>query len=549
MKLLRLIRPALGTACGALSLVVAREPARPAWCMLSPTRCDNASSIVLDSGVDHRARCKHGGCTRCSFWNTAHGMVRKGRRALFPVDARLAWTNLFTYTNSDACKQTWLCERPPSFGGPWGYGCYVCNVAVPHINNMFAEVLMTRVKRSECVRHARSDTHALAVKQLRDSSEAVTQPETMGVHGIGTQIPRLDRWVQAASVVERSDSFADFKRSILTGEVGSQLPSGVSMNDTSRGLCKQLIVSLAEPLRWRDAEVLRNATVSSIGIDERDSVLLVYARTYCRKTNELYDCLLGLARGFGTEPSHCMAAIAHVVDKAFTFANGRAIHRTKLAGTLVVKGGETVEDTAGKKTFLDSVRSAVADGGPTEQRALYDCSTASVEPAYAANPYFKNLDDICRDRAHKWRTVQKGFWEGVGDDVKNFLTSLVTGEHSFARMVQTSLKYRLVWKRKQQERMLSDSAECFCKIVENLSHKEARFDSRSEPLFRFFSLIGVAIDTLVELAEEGNDKERQKCSRLLAKFGGPEGYDRLVSGKRLHDCDSKIYQPEPGVAN
>jgi hypothetical protein len=41
---------------------------------------------------------------------------------------------------------------------------------------------------------------------------------------------------------------------------------------------------------------------------------------------------------------------------------------------------------------------------------------------------------------------------------------------------------------------------------------------------------------LVELAEEGNDKERQKCSRLLAKFGGPEGYDRLVSAAVVSDC-------------
>lgn len=179
------------------------------------------------------------------------------------------------------------------FGGPWGYGCYVCNLAMQNLTGGFAKVEIARVQKIACVRHAKSKEHIASLENIcKRFAQPDDEDEKMAVHGISVAVPRLDRWVHAASVIERFDSFSDFKRSISAGELGSVMQSGASKNDDSRHLCKQLIITLAEPLRWRDAEVLRNATASSIAIDERDSVLLVYARTYCRHTQELYDCLL-----------------------------------------------------------------------------------------------------------------------------------------------------------------------------------------------------------------------------------------------------------------
>ena len=64
------------------------------------------------------------------------------------------------------------------------------------------------------------------------------------------------------------------------------------------------------------------------------------------------------------------------------------------------------------ETFKKVVRSAVADGGPTEQRALFECS-----PALSKNPLFPNLVDIHRDRAHEWRSIQKGVWKGIDTEL------------------------------------------------------------------------------------------------------------------------------------
>ena len=73
---------------------------------------------------------------------------------------------------------------------------------------------------------------------------------------------------------------------------------------------------MAELLRWRDLQVLGNSTCASIGIDERDGVLLLYARIYVRKTQEVYDTFLGLVRDQGTLPSDCRRGIELVIMQA-----------------------------------------------------------------------------------------------------------------------------------------------------------------------------------------------------------------------------------------
>jgi len=72
-------------------------------------------------------------------------------------------------------------------------------------------------------------------------------------------------------------------------------------------------------------------------------------------------------------------------------------------------------------------------------------------------------------------------------------------------------------------------------LIRNFSHKEARFDSRSEPLFRLFKLLPFAIECLVQLSADPDWDTRQFPISLLKKFGGLEGYDRLVSAAVVAD--------------
>lgn len=78
-------------------------------------------------------------------------------------------------------------------------------------------------------------------------------------------------------------------------------------------------------------------------------------------------------------------------------------------------------------------------------------------------------------------------------------------------------------------------ADVFSKLIKNFSHKEARCDSRTEPLFRLFHLLPVAIETLRDLASGPDQEDKMYARDLLRKFGGAAGYDRLVSAAVVAD--------------
>jgi hypothetical protein len=423
-----------------LSSPCLRWPLTP---MLTPLHCDRPRPGPLTGEADHAQTCTDPKCDRCLFSLLFSGRARKGRRdPNTPESTTHAYKNRFTFPNpQDGKIAPWLTVRPPSWGGPWAFGCYVCNAA--RQQTLFGRIEATQVQSQAMVQHQKSAAHADALKILQASCQddqiPLTTLEPSGLPlngGLEGGVPRLDRWLMAASVVERGDSFADMERARDASSVGSILDQGEGVQDTSRKTCSRLLRCLAEPLRWRDLEALANSTSSSIGIDERAGVLLVYCRTYARKTQELYECLLGLVRGHGTSPGDCRQAIEQVVARAFTVNTGREVGEE-------VSRGVVAQDLL--RRFRHSVRSAVADGGPTEQRALYDASPGTLDPSCRADPFFPNLVDISRDRAHKWRSVQKGIWKNVDSDIKIFLDELVTGERSLARMLQTSRKYQVLF--------------------------------------------------------------------------------------------------------
>ena len=63
--------------------------------------------------------------------------------------------------------------------------------------------------------------------------------------------------------------------------------------------------------------------------------------------------------------------------------------------------------------FRSKVVSAVADGGWSEQRALYEMSPYKVDLGMVGEPFFPNLQLISRDRSHWYRSAIKGAWSTV----------------------------------------------------------------------------------------------------------------------------------------
>jgi hypothetical protein len=176
---------------------------------------------------------------------------------------------------------------------------------------------------------------------------------------------------------------------------------------------------------------------------------------------------------------------------------------------------------------LKSVSSAVADGGPVEQAALFQMSK---QP-------FKNMKMISRDRPHRYRSVIKGMFKHLDDELKNFFDRLVSGKRSLATMLQTNVVFSKIFKAKQKESEAMGGPH-FAQLIWNLAHAEHRYDSRSRPLFRLFKLFPVVLDTLEELARNGYTE----FDDLVITWGGDSGFCLVIRAALTSDAMIVMWQ-------
>ena len=538
-NLRRTMQSTAGKAAAAISARAVTAPPADPQCLV-PAYCKKVSAGSSETDEEHRAKCTSpASCKRCGFWFAFTG-TQFGKKSgqLLPPLLDKAFKRRFTFVDPLCGKKLpWLCARPTSWGGAWAWGCIPCNRAGVK-STVFGRVdCRDSVTSSACKAHESKKVHQRSVAALQ-APQPDAPPEVLAVSATSVSecAPRLDRWVKAAGLVEDFSSFKDFERQVDAGGVGNiydNQDKGVRL-DSSRQVATRILVALAAPYAWRDLEVLGNASTASIGCDERDGLLLVGARCMVRQTSEIYDCLLASVRHLGTTPEEVKGALEDAVKGAFTLRVG--MQRVGKQGASDEKK-ETQKTTRKFKhacdAFRSSVRTGLADGGNTEQRALFETSRSAPTPANAANPFFGNLSEIARDTPHKWRSIQKGIWNALEDDLQHFLGELVSADGSLSRMLNDSKKYQKIFQ--DMQGTVPVEARAFARILVNLSHSEARFDSRSEPLFRLFKLLPVTFAALERLCEVGDRKDVKHASALLARFGGPEGYDRAVSAAVVGD--------------
>ncbi|CAE7209725.1 unnamed protein product [Symbiodinium sp. CCMP2456] len=415
-------------------------------------------------------------------------------------------------------------------GSGWGMGCWLCH----HMGckSAFGKLRVQStgtVAIQNLLTHGEGKKHKAALVKLQASLEVTSRdiaPDIEGhISGLSSQVPRVDRFVAVATSVIKYDTYDSYKDRLSQLSIHSSLEVG---GKGSQQEFKQMVACLDGPLQDRNRRVIKKAICSSIALDKSDDNLIMIARVLIPEG--IFDAILGLESNVGPDVEHVTQAIENIVRRACVNQKSRRDVKVSLYDS---KDDEL--DEAAMTTFVRSVRSAVADGGPVEQKALFlsspSCHVLEQAPRQGT-AYFRNLSLIDRDRPHRHRSVIRGMWGNLNSTVREFLDKLVTGQRSLCKLIQTSKRYATYFNLAQTGVKIED----FGHTIRNLSYSEVRFDSRSRPLFRLFRLLPVAIDTLRFLVEGGNDEERAFATELLALFSGDEGFVRVIGAAVAADA-------------
>ena len=501
--------------------------------LLAPLKSPAPGESIVDLCDDdssHASKCKSPTtCSRCKFMAGIQGRLRRGHARFFDANAGFAWANQCTFVHPvSGTTHSWIVTRPREWGGKWGFGCFLCNAAGSTCTYGAVKACEpTQIQLSSLQSHQKLKGHRRALNALSERFGVKTPDQEIGaVSGLNHRVPRLDKWLLACTVVVGHESFGDFERHSAISGIGSLL-SQEAHSDSSRKAAAKMILSLVGPLIQRDQEVIRRASGISLAFDERAQVLLTFARVLT-KESELYECLLGLSRDYGTGHLACLKALQGTLRDACTIRRGRRASTSR-------DGADDQFDPELYKHLRQSVVTLASDGGPSEAKACYESSPLATDPSLAADPLFPNLRFIFRDAAHRHRSVQKGCWKNADQPVRELLEKLVSGEKSLAKMLQHSRRLSLVFEKKQRD--APESARAFASVLRNFNYAEQRFDSRSSPLYKIFMLLPVVIDGLGDLANDWTHPDDQLWAQhLLESFGGLDGYDAIVSAAVIGDA-------------
>ena len=428
---------------------------------------------------------------------------------------------------------TWLV----AFNQPvFSVGCWVCHFQKQSCAFSKLQVPTKKaIQISNFVQHQKSKSHQEALKKLEEDTTAQprsSEGDTVGiVSGRSLGGPRVDKWVSALDLLLCRAGFQRQGGHAASQAVGSAMKPG---GDGSSTVVKKMLECLRYNLDALDLRYMKESVASSIAVDKGDEHLVVYAR--CLHPFGIYDFLVGIDDN-AVPDTWSEADASRAVLKALKAIVERACTKrlpSKRTESIYFSSEDALcQDTF--KSFCHSVVSLQADGGPTEQRALFEASPPAKELAGTRDVLFPNVVMISRDRAHRCRSIDKGFWSSLPNTYQEFLAKLVTGDRSFARMVQTSQKFRNLFERMQTE----EPCEGFSKVLKNCSFADHRFDSRKKPLFRLFKLLPVAIRCLEEICAQRapfDAAEKTWAAELLRDFEGDEGYNRLVGSAVAADC-------------
>jgi hypothetical protein len=159
--------------------------------------------------------------------------------------------------------------------------------------------------------HGNTKSHKLNVEKLKIGDDSLEEPGV--VSGISADVPRIERFLAALELVKTSAAYDQFP-SLVASRIDVSLPSGKYYKDDSPEVARQLVLSMAEPLRAVDRSVFRRAVSSSVGIDKTMDTLLMLGRTLVPEG--IYDFLVGIEGGAGAEVGDAFTAMENIMKRA-----------------------------------------------------------------------------------------------------------------------------------------------------------------------------------------------------------------------------------------
>eukprot|EP00439_Symbiodinium_sp_Y106_P066153 s662_g10.t1 len=410
---------------------------------------------------------------------------------------------------------------------------------------------------SDIVNHQKGKQHQRALEKLLeaqttagDNAAAATavsdSSQVRGiVSGLPLDVPRLDTWLSVLNGVLVRASFAT-SSDLSEGSLGPALPAPDA--DGSKTVSRKIIQCLRNQLDQEDLWHLKHAKAASISLDKGGSHLVVHARIL--SAAGIYDMLLGIDKDVVPDNDQPDASRA-VVEGLRRILKRAATEKSssRRLKSVYYTDDDRFDDDA-LRHFCSKVLSLVADGCPTEQRALFECSALGGKLVCDENrePLFPAAALITRDRAHRLRSVDKLFWKKLPTVFRDFLDLLITGDRSLAKLLETSDKFATAFLQKQAEakRAANDvedgevlTAFTFSKLLRSFSFADQRFDSRKKPLFKMFKLFVLIIDLLEDVSSVDGafDKDDQKmAASILSHLGGDQGYNLAVSAAVAADA-------------
>ena len=227
-----------------------------------------------------------------------------------------------------------LATRPLSSGPPFGVGCWVCNAEPVSDTCPYATLSVNSLAmmcRTRFVHHARSPSHQEAHSRLqlsagvRDPTPSLGTGDVAGnvslTNGLGAAVPRVEKWVLAGSILECHGSYEDFERQAESLRLGSNQISDKS--DSGRGTMDRLVTCAAQPLHEKDRAIMRSSIKASIALDDRDQILMIFARILC--PTGLYEFFVGLGRDYGHGPEQTADEIKRIIERAAEAPKGRQL--------------------------------------------------------------------------------------------------------------------------------------------------------------------------------------------------------------------------------
>ena len=453
-----------------------------------------------------------------------------------------SWKSRCTFQKNGSIF-TWLVPlKSPQFK----IGCYVCHVQ--NANNAWAN-FQVNMKGSSSMsvknitQHASGKKHAACLKAILDGptevpAEAVetSLAEDGGVVStIAADVPRMDRWIAALDLLCSRVGYQQQRGRVQSSEVGTKLTPGGAA-DGSKTVTRKMILCMAEVLSEVDRARIEQCNAVGIAVDKGGDHLVAYARVL-GKTG-VYEMLLGVVKQdlLKDNSRGTLEALELLFKQICTKPARCKRNENNMFGS-----DEDRLDNVLFKRLCESVFTAIADGGPNEQRCLYEASPSGSDlrqqPDY--EPLLPNLRLIVRDAAHRYRSIDKLVVSKLPSLFKETLESLVNGERSISRLLEKSPKFSQLFLECQKDMAETEDGPSCSRFLKSFSFADHRFDSRKRPLLRLFNLLPVVIQCLQRVTEAGSsfqDSDVKWCRDLLEQWGGDKGYIRLVGSALIADA-------------